>query len=83
MKILIDTHILVCREFDRTIQRHLQNVIRYINDLNYRLVVHPRSVLEVEKDKNIINKSALLSKIKTYSSLDSQSNPFDDKDFLQ
>ena len=44
--------------------------------------VHPRSVLEVEKDKNIINKSALLSKIKTYSSLDSQSNPFDDKDFF-
>jgi hypothetical protein len=65
--------------------RHLQDVIRYINELKYRLVVHPRSILEIEKDKNIPdpNRSALLSKIRAYPTLDSQSNPYDDKDFFK
>ena len=83
MNILIDTHILVCREYDRTIERHLQEVIRLINDLNYRLVVHRLSVTEIEKDNNIPNKNILLSKIRTYSSLDSQSNPYDDANFFK
>ncbi len=83
MKILIDTHILIQREFDRAVERHLSDVIRYINDLNYQVVVHPRSVAEIEKDKNIPNRSALLSKIRTYSCLNSQSNPYDDKDFFK
>ena len=83
MNILIDTHILIRREYDRAIERHLQNVIRLINDLNFRIVVHPLSVEEVEKDKNILNKSILLSKIKTYSALETQSNPYDDSTFFE
>jgi len=81
MNILIDTHILIRREYDRAIERHLQDVIRLINDLNFRIFVHPLSVAEVEKDKNIPNKSILLSKIKTYSALETQSNPYDDGTF--
>jgi hypothetical protein len=83
MNILIDTHILICREFDRTVHRHLQGVIRLLNDLNYRLVVHPLSLSEVEKDRNIKDKSVLLSKMRTYSSLDSLSNPYDDEHFFE
>jgi len=85
MNILIDTHIFVRRESDRTLDRHLQDVIRLITELKYRLVVHPRSILEIEKDKNIPNpsRSVLLSKIRAYPSLDSQSNPYNKKEFFK
>jgi len=82
MDILIDTHILVYREGDRTIQRHLQEVLRVIGELNHRLVVHPLSVTEVEKDKNIPQKSVLLSKIRTYPSVNAPENPADDDAFF-
>jgi hypothetical protein len=83
MNILIDTHVLIYREFNRAVQRYLQDVIHSINDLNYRLVVHPLSVSEVEKDENIPNKSILLSKIKTYSTFVSELNPYDDAPFFE
>jgi rRNA-processing protein FCF1 len=82
MDILIDTHILVYREVNRTIQRRLQEVLRIISELNYRLVVHPLSVTEVEKDKNIPDKSALSTKIRTYPSVIATENPADDDAFL-
>jgi len=82
MNILLDTHILVLREYDRKLERHLLEVARLINDLKYRIVVHPHSIEEVKGDKNIPNRSAVLSKIQTYSSLSSLSDPYDDKDFL-
>jgi hypothetical protein len=84
MKILIDTHILIRCEVNRTIDRQLQDVIRHTTELKYWLMVHPRSILEVEKDKNIPDpdRDVLLSKIGRYPTLDSQSNPSDDKDFM-
>ena len=82
MDILIDTHILVYREVDRTIERRLQEVLRVIGELNHRLVVHPLSVTEVEKDKNIPQKSVLLSKIRTYPSVNAPENPADDEVFF-
>jgi hypothetical protein len=84
MKILIDTHILVRAEVNRIIDRHLRDVIRHTTELKYWLMVHPRSILEVEKDKNIPDpdRDVLLSKIGRYPTLDSQSNPSDDRDFM-
>lgn len=81
MKILIDTHILVRREHDRVIDRHLQDVMRLASELNYQFVIHPLSVAEVEKDKNIPNRSTLVSKLRTYPVLNPQSHPNDDKGF--
>lgn len=84
-KVLLDTHILIRRESDLTIGRHLKEMMSYAGKLHYELVVHPRSIEEVKMDKNIPNsrKKVLLSKIETYPSLDSVSNPLDDEDFIE
>lgn len=84
-KVLLDTHILIQRESDRTIDRHLQEVMKYAGALHYDLVIHPRSIKEINIDKNIADskKGVLLSKIGTYLHLDSLSNPLDDEDFIE
>jgi len=82
MNILIDTHILVKREVDRTIERRLQEILQAIGELNHKLVVHPLSVTEVEKDKNIPQKSVLLSKIRTYPFVNAPENLTDDDAFI-
>ena len=82
MDILIDTHILVLREYDRSIQKHLKKIIRLFNELNYRLVIHPSSIEEIKKDNNITNKTVLLSKIETYPVILAPEDPSDDDAFM-
>lgn len=83
MNILIDTSILVSRESNRAIQKKLQEVSRQISSLNYHIWVHPLSLAEIDKDKNIPSKNVLLSKAKAYPPLGSKSNPYDDKNFFK
>jgi|GEM_PF-1699755 len=83
MNVLIDTHILVMRENNRSVHKDLLDVSRLANDLNLRLVVHPLSIAEIEKDKNIPDSRVFLSKAKAYPLLDSRSNPYDDEDFFK
>lgn len=78
MKILIDTHILIGREYNRNVQRRLSDVFELINKLNYQIVIHPLSKDEIRSDKNIPNKDALLSKIETYPVIEPQSSAKDD-----
>jgi len=82
MDILIDTHILILREFDRATQRQLKKVIRLFNELNYRLVIHPSSIEEIKKDNNITNKTVLLSKIDVYPVIAAPEDPADDDTFM-
>jgi len=83
-KILLDTHILIRRESDRTLAKRLGDVMRYAAELGYELVVHRSSVDEIKNDKNIpeSKRSLLLSKMETYPKIDPQFSFYDDEDFL-
>ena len=83
MDVLIDTHILVCRESDRSLNRHLLEVLRILNESKCRIVIHPLSVLEIEKDKNVPNKDVLLDKVKSYPVISVRENPNDDDEFMR
>ena len=83
MNILVDTDILLSIESDHMIHRHLSEVLRIINELHCRIVIHPSTVKEIEEDQDIPNKMILLSKIKKYSLLTTQSNPYDDETFFK
>lgn len=83
MKILIDTNILLYNEADHHPPAHLQVLIRLINDLNYRLLVHPLSITEVEKDNNIPNKHLLLARMREYSQVATQRTPIIDDTFFE
>lgn len=84
-KILLDTHILISRESDRTLAKRLGDVMRYTAELGYELVVHRSSVDEIKNDKNIpeSKRSLLLSKMEAYPKIDPQFSFYDDEGFLK
>jgi predicted nucleic acid-binding protein len=83
MQIIADTQILISREFDRAVPRRLQDLLKIFHELRIQIMVHPQSLEEIERDKNITNASALSSKLKTYPMVQSPPNPQDDNDFQE
>jgi len=83
MDILIDTNILLYKDSDHEVPTRLQELMEIVSDLNHRLVVHPLSISEVEEDKNVREKRVLLSRIKSYSKLQTVLDPTDDDTFFE
>ncbi|RLG23423.1 hypothetical protein DRN85_09380 [Methanosarcinales archaeon] len=82
MRILIDTNIFIYREDDHVLSSDLQNILRILNLLKVEILVHPKSIEEIRKDRNEDRKKIMLSKIRTYPLLESPPDPSRDNSFL-
>lgn len=82
MRILIDTNIFILREDNKVVSENLQDLLRILNEESVSILIHPLSVEEINKDQDEARKTVSLSKIRTYSLLESPPNPKDDEDYL-
>lgn len=81
MRILIDTNILIYREDSGLVTRDLQELLRIILENGHTILVHPRSVQDIENDPDPKRKEIIMSKLKSYPLLGSPPAP--DTDFLE
>ncbi len=82
MRVLLDTNIFISREADRVVSSDLADLLGIFNELRSKLLVHPLSVTELKHDKNEKRREVNLSKIRTYSILDTPPNPASDTKFI-
>lgn len=71
MRILIDTNIFIYRENDHILPENLQVLLKVLNQLEIKLLIHPYSIKEIMGDLNEERKNIALSKLKTYPTLES------------
>ncbi|MDR2545844.1 MAG: hypothetical protein LBD03_10025 [Methanobrevibacter sp.] len=50
--VLLDTNIIIYREDNKIVDKELQQLLKVLNDPDYRLLVHPLSIKEI---KNVLN----------------------------
>lgn len=84
MRILIDTNVFIHREDSEIVPNPLIDLLRLLQESgNFYVIIHPLSVEEIKKDKNQERREIVLSKIKTYPSLEDPPNPREDQTFLK
>ena len=81
MRVLLDTNIFIEREDNKVLHDDIQNLLKLLNDIGGILLVHPKSIGEVSNDKDENRRNIVLSKIKSYTILESPPNPSNDKNF--
>lgn len=69
-RILLDTNILIQREDPKVLSGNLIALTQLMNKLDCDILVHPLSVKDIERDKNLQRKAVSLSKIETYKKLE-------------
>ncbi|MCL2313158.1 MAG: hypothetical protein FWC41_11885 [Firmicutes bacterium] len=82
-RILVDTNVLIYREENREIPEDLQNLLKTLYALKSEILVHPKSIEEIQNDKNSDRQKIQSSKVETYVKLESPPNPLEDTDFLE
>ncbi len=82
MRILLDTNIIIHRENNKVIQEDLQNLMRIIQKLDYKILLHPKSIEDINQDTNVQRKKITLSKFKTYNTLEISPDPKINLEFL-
>lgn len=82
MRILIDTNIFIYREGDQVLSDDLQNLLRLLSDIHATVLVHPLSHYEVDNIRDEQLRTVMLSKIKTYSILESPPVATHNEDFF-
>ena len=82
MRILIDTNIFISREDDHIIPQDLQSLLKILNRLRAEILIHPKSVEEIQRDSNEDRKEVILSKIKIYTPLEQPPDMTKDNSFL-
>ena len=81
MRVLIDTNLLIERENYHVVSQTVQGLLRILNTLGVTVLVHPKSIVELKRDRNEERKKIALSKIRTYPILESPPNPDNDEKF--
>ena len=81
-RILIDTNIIIYREDLKKVPDEVQELLRTLNKTNHKVVIHPLSLEEIKKDKNTERRDIVLSKLKTYPSIESPPSPKKDFKFI-
>ncbi|MHA1344648.1 MAG: PIN domain-containing protein [Promethearchaeota archaeon] len=82
MRVLLDTNIIIGREDNKIIDEDLQILMKILNQLNINILLHPKSIKDVERDKDKKRKQIILSKFKTYNLLEGFPEPLKDHEFL-
>lgn len=83
MRILLDTNIFIHREDDHVLPEDFQRLLKILNQIKVDLLLHPLSIEEISKDKNKERKEILLSKIKSYRTLEAPPDPEGDYNYLK
>jgi len=81
MRILLDTNIIILREDNKILDKNLQLLFDKLNQSKVVILVHPKSLEELERDKNEERKKIALSKARTYTLLDSPPDPSENISF--
>jgi len=82
MRILLDTNIIILREDNRVIQEDLQNLLRVIQKLDYKILLHPKSIEDINRDPDDDRRKITISKFKTYDTLERAPDVNTDLEFL-
>ncbi len=71
MRVLIDTNIFIKSEDHDILEKKIQDLLELCSEINCSLVIHPKSLEDIKKDKNKKRKEISLSKLKKYKPLKS------------
>jgi predicted nucleic acid-binding protein len=82
LRVLIDTNIIIHRENYHVLPKDLQELMKTLSTLKAELLIHPKSIEEIRNDLNKQRKEISLSKMSTYTMLDSPPDPLLDISFL-
>ncbi len=66
MRVIVDTHIFIYREYEKALPKDLQKLLAGFTKLGIKIFAHPLSLKEIEHDANLRNPQVILSKVKTY-----------------
>lgn len=69
IRVLLDTNIFIYREDNRVIPEHLQELLQLMSTLNIRVLIHPMSVEDIERDLDTDRMQISLSKLGAYAHL--------------
>lgn len=83
MRVLFDTNIIIGREDHKIISEDLQNLLRIINKLKIDILLHPKCIEDIRRDKDSSRKKVILSKFKTYQILEKFPKIQRDNDFIR
>jgi len=82
MRVLLGTNIIIGREDNKIIDEDLQILMKILNQLNINIILHQKSIEDIERDKDEERKQITLSKFKTYNLLEEFPEPSNDSKFL-
>jgi len=82
MRVLIDTNILIYREDDRVISENVQELLALLQKTGTTILIHPISVQDLKKDRDIERQEIILSKVRAYNFLESPPDPQNDVEYL-
>ena len=83
MRILIDTNIFVYREDNKELPPDLQKLMCILNKLHSEIIIHPRSIEDLNRDNDKERKSIILSKIRSYPLLELAPEVKNDSSFIK
>ena len=82
MRVLLDTNIIIGREDNKIIDEDLQILMRIFNQLDIKIILHQKSIEDIERDQDRKRKQIIISKFKTYNLLEDFPDPSDNSKFL-
>lgn len=83
MRVLLDTNVLIFREDHSVMPAQLQNLLRILNTLRASLLLHPMSLLDINRDPEGQRREIVKSKVMSYPTLDSPPTYENDLPFSQ
>ena len=75
MRVLLDTNILIGREDPKLPPEGLPDLLRLLSQNGVVLLVHPASVIELERDSNVERRELILAKTRSYAQLEQSRTP--------
>jgi rRNA-processing protein FCF1 len=82
MRVLLDTNIFIYREDDKVVSRNLLTLLRTLSKIKVEILIHPSSIDDLKRDKNVERLEIILSKVRSYCSLESPPDPTRDPDYF-
>jgi predicted nucleic acid-binding protein len=83
VRLLIDTNVVIGRESNHEVPPALQELLKTLNSLKAEVLLHPESIREIQRDKNVERRKVAISKVSTYTLLDSPPTPNEDALFVE
>ncbi|MDW7731092.1 MAG: PIN domain-containing protein [Methanolobus sp.] len=79
---MIDTNIFVYREDNKELSKDLQETMSILNKIHAEIIVHPKSIDDIKRDSDEKRKSVILSKVRSYTLLESPPEIENDQCFI-